>query len=327
MKITTALFIASLTALGLNGCSGIAQSFYSEITRKENVYPSADHCKECHVDIHREWSESAHARAYSSEKFRRNTDDYRFRSCLPCHTPDSIFREGAVQARETLSEEGVTCAACHLLDGKYVGPLEPSALVLPHPVEMNTYLYRSSELCGKCHEGTLAEWQNAPGPEKKTCQECHMKAIDRKATQATGFVSGILVAYEKESRMRRHRFDLSAIEDLEDAFDCAAATVAVTAKAKSMRLVVKNKIPHRVPTGDFGFREVVLTVRALGGDGEELAVITRSYFKELGTAFPPKSEQEELVEVPPATESLSVSLTREGRTSPVSLYTKKIKIK
>lgn len=311
---------AVLAAFAANGCmSGLAQSFYSDLPKRESSYPSAEMCRDCHVAIHEEWAGSAHARAYVSETYREGSGGYEFRGCLPCHIPDSVFAE-RIAAREEIREEGVTCAACHLHEGKYAGPLEPSALILPHPVEFKAELYRSAALCGKCHEGTYREWLAVERQGKPTCQECHMREVVRTPTQATGLFSSILIGFEEEGKLRRHRFELSEIEDLEGAVDFAASVVSRSGDRLEIRLDLASAVPHRIPSGDFGFRKAALAIEALDAEGNPLESARREYVKGLGTSIPACGAWQEIFEVPGKTASLGVSLERVDRSRTVSVH-------
>ena len=101
---------------------------------------SAEECGLCHEAINEEWSGSMHARAWTDPYFQV---DYRFdgsqQICLNCHTPlenqqeyrvvgfrdkekfDPILEPNPIFDAE-LQQEGVTCAVCHVKDGKIVGP-------------------------------------------------------------------------------------------------------------------------------------------------------------------------------------------------------------
>ena len=111
----------------------------------------------------------------------------------------------------------MTCLSCHFDDGEMVGPVASSALVDPHPVAVARGIYRSSELCGKCHEGTYREWLAAPAEDRRTCQDCHMGRVTRTATQATSAISKVLVSFEEEFEGRRHTFHVPLDGTIDDA--------------------------------------------------------------------------------------------------------------
>ncbi|MBN2801235.1 MAG: hypothetical protein JXX28_18995 [Deltaproteobacteria bacterium] len=154
-------------------------------------------CAACHQAAHRGWAASAHAGA--SPAFREAAKQAGTPACLACHLPLIeqhphlvAYDEGDIH-RPILSPnpawdgglqaEGVTCAACHLRDGKVVTshPIEGA----PHPTVWSQELGRSSA-CAVCHQltwpgaqqpfyDTYGEWErSAYATAGVTCQSCHM---------------------------------------------------------------------------------------------------------------------------------------------------------
>jgi len=178
-----------LAALCAAGCSG-----FGDLTDVRTVTPPAARCGECHDAIAEEWRASAHAAAFVSPLFRAASADAEFERCVPCHAPGALlFAPGRPAARAALREEGVHCLACHLdarcpgaiespspdpAEFAMAGPYPATGLVQPHPIVVRPDDHRSAAFCGRCHEGTYAEWQRAEG-RKPTCQECHMPPVRR----------------------------------------------------------------------------------------------------------------------------------------------------
>lgn len=171
---------------------------------------SAEECGECHEEIYQEWSGSMHAQAWTDPYYQV---DYRFdgsqQICLNCHIPLENQQENRVVGfRDSekfdpilepnpnfdaeLQQEGVTCAVCHVKDGKIVGPFETEDA--PHPVSVDREMTRGIKPCQKCHVvpgkrwdtffrfppcGTVAEIEE--GGNEIDCLECHMPAITRPA--------------------------------------------------------------------------------------------------------------------------------------------------
>jgi hypothetical protein len=192
---------------------------------------SAQACGACHTDHAREWAQTMHAHVWDDPAFQA---DWRVEGgspiCLNCHTPLDRQQENLVIGSTggdpwrpalapnptfdaSLRDQGVTCAACHVRDGKIFGPW-PS-LDAPHP----TAAWASpNESCIRCHLaantsktsflskppcGTIAEIEpaRAPGATAPTpsadgyltappishpaalgCVECHMPSVERALT-------------------------------------------------------------------------------------------------------------------------------------------------
>jgi hypothetical protein len=249
---------------------GCVFATFDDLTESGSSRPTPERCGECHQEIYAEWSESAHARSYSSPSFEAYTSDHRFGDCLPCHAPDSLYAGGVLSVRDTEPHHGVDCVACHLDGDALVGPLPSSAVFSPHDVRQDRESYRKSDMCGRCHTGTFEEWQDAkpPAPDgggigkNLECQECHMPRVTRTVTQADDALSSVFVALETEHTERRHRFDLAAMQGFE-----AAAEVRATFSEEGLIVIVTNLLPHSLPTGDYGPSRVEARITFLGADG------------------------------------------------------------
>ncbi len=119
-------------------------------------YSSPQHCRECHEDQFRAWSNTTHAQASFDPIFRVSLQRVAEPGeCFACHTTGYDSTTG----RFILA--GVTCEACH-------GPFRPD-----HP-EQSTAVAASEDLCGMCHTGTLAEWASSYHRKAGvTCADCH----------------------------------------------------------------------------------------------------------------------------------------------------------
>lgn len=319
------LFCGICLLLKLTGClSQVTQVFYKELTLKSSTYPSATLCKECHQDIYEEWKNSRHAQAYTSKAFQESTNGSDFKACLPCHIPDTLFSE-TLKARSLQENEGVTCTACHYSEGKFVGPIETSAIIFAHPIEVNSTFYRSSLFCGKCHESTYQEWfqrQQKSQNSQKTCQECHMSEVVRRATQGDNPLSNFIVSFEKEGRFKRHHFQLSEIENLSGAFEISLHEVSSSSLSKKIKLLFKNALPHSLPTGSFGSQHVLLKITFQDKNQQELGNFQEIYIKEKGKFLSSESEVFLSFNAPLPTTFLHIHLQRLGSTGHFSLYSK-----
>ncbi len=169
---------------------------------------SARECKKCHEEIYQEWSESMHAKAWTDPYYQV---DYAYdgsqQVCLNCHTPLENQQENLVLGfkdkdkfkpilkpnpnfEPELRNEGVTCAVCHIKDGKIAGPFGSNNA--PYPVIADPEMSFGIKPCEKCHVvfgkrwdtfykippcGTVAEIKKKG--QKIDCVGCHMPEVIR----------------------------------------------------------------------------------------------------------------------------------------------------
>jgi nitrate/TMAO reductase-like tetraheme cytochrome c subunit len=274
-----------------------------------DVFPQAQGCSQCHVEVYREWAGSTHAQAYSNPAFRAATDNYRFSKCLSCHAPEAALSDSEPKARTVMLDEGVTCASCHLEESRLAGPLASEAgKMAPHPVATAPDRFQSSQFCARCHIGTFREWQSNPAPDKRSCAQCHMPLVTRRITQPTGPMAAIIESMEKEGPERRHTFNLPPVDP-----QSPAVTFTATRTKDGTDLVAVNRLSHAVPTGDFGLRIVVLEVTVIRTDGRTSAFPPLELVKELGTGLPPHGSRTFSLKTPDDTRALRVRLVRKGQ--------------
>jgi len=288
-----------MLAIGLASCAS-----FKHLTQVSNTFPQARDCGKCHIDIHQEWAASDHAQAYANPHFRAATDNYAFGECLNCHAPEPVLTAHTPAVRSAQREEAVTCVACHLEQGKLWGPLEPTGRVRPHPIGVRPEVYRDAGICGRCHQDTLDQWTVA-GEGKQTCQQCHMPEITRKMTQSTGGFADIIVAMEHQAPQRRHTFAIPTSDSANVMIDLEVRRVGAGAQ-----VLLRNSLPHELPTGDYGFRVLVLEIAAVDGQGEEHALTREELAPETKTAIPPEGTWQGTVTIPADSVSLRVRLRR-----------------
>jgi hypothetical protein len=165
----------------------------------------SDVCGDCHRDIYRMWSVSAHAQAMEDPIFLgafRETDRREgpevTRICLGCHSP-AVAMTNDFKLDLKTSWEGVSCDICHSISEVKMGERGPElrydlgsvkrgpirdAASGAHEVAYSE-LHMSALICAPCHEfkngegvpimATYSEWQgSSAGKAGKSCQECHM---------------------------------------------------------------------------------------------------------------------------------------------------------
>ncbi len=202
----------------------------------------AETCGVCHRAIYEEWSISTHRRAWRDDaQFQKELEKSRGGGdpskgdvswlCINCHTPVVAQQEklvsGLIDAEidrpeyvdnptydESLQDDAVTCAACHVRNGIVYGPYGDTNA--PHPSARDETLLRV-DVCTRCHQAerlytsenlgcffsTGREWAASSYAEAgRTCQSCHMPEVDRPL--ADGFGTPI-------RKTRRHWFGGSLI--------------------------------------------------------------------------------------------------------------------
>lgn len=302
MRLRTGLLLALLA-----GAGGCVFGTFDDITRSGAVRPSPARCGECHEKIYEEWSASTHATAWTDARYTTATSDHAIAGCAPCHAPDSLYAGGPLAARAVDPAHGVDCVACHLDEGALVGPLPSTAVLRPHPIREARPMYERSDLCGRCHEGTFDEWKTvaAGAAATRTCQQCHMPPVVRKVTQADDVLSSVLVAMEKTSAQRQHRFDLGAVADFPD-----AARLAIAPAGAALAVTIENRLPHALPTGDYGPRSVELRIAFATADGTPAGEATIVRSARRGGAIPALESVTETVEPPAGAVAATAVLVR-----------------
>ncbi len=268
----------------------------ASVTRVEGLGSgSAETCGACHEEIYEEWQVSTHAAAWIDPQFQAEITKSANRwLCLNCHTPLLVqqdrwpvgLRADDVELPElvenalfdaALREEGITCAACHVVDGVIHGPgLEDGQA--PHAVQADAR-FTSETLCLRCHqaEATYAgktfacsfqtgeEWAQGPYAAEGTgCTDCHMPRVTRPA--ATG---------GPPREVARHWWrgaGIPKVAGVHPPEEANPAGLGLEASWEGDRVVVSAtnaRAGHRLPTGD-PERWVQITLRFADATGAAL---------------------------------------------------------
>ncbi len=260
----------------------------------------ASGCATCHRDFFDEWSTTIHSQAWTDPYFQTDwVFDGSQQICKNCHTPLDRQQEHKVLGfrdkekwdpilepnpdfDRVLQHEGVTCAVCHLRDGKILGPYGDTTA--PHPVQK---LANSNEICARCHVvggerwdsffrfppcGTVAEIQAGRGGETTRtgeavitdtaalgCVECHMPLVERP-----------LVEGGKVRPVRRHLWRGGHDPDMvRQGLDIRFARTATTSPGQHTFTLTLTNVgaAHYLPTGTPD-RHLTVTLRQLNGDGD-----------------------------------------------------------
>ncbi len=210
-------------------------------------------CNECHKLIYEEWTKDLHAKAYVNDPFKKDSKTYTATECIACHAAQDIADEKSLKTRSVHKEEGINCTTCHLRNNMIYGPYK---LTAKHKSEQDESMLKS-EFCAGCHLPTFQEWQ-ASG-SKKTCQECHMLRVERKAVQ--GFLLSLVVP----NRMIGQHLMI-----YDKLLKESALITGETAKG-SVKISLTNRAGgHNMPTGKYGDYRIVLNTQVKDADGKTI---------------------------------------------------------
>ncbi len=299
LHISAMLVIAAIIFFS-SGCK-IIENLHPELVKRGDEFPGSKECGDCHIDIYNEWRESLHSKSYTNEKFRVSTNNYEYKFCMGCHVPETIFnlqkddsvdesgvgslslKNEEIVARSYRLEDGVDCQGCHLtVDCTLAGP---HAGVSPHPSEKKEELYKTSDLCGICHRDTFEEYLLYATEEKdETCQDCHMPAVNRKLIQNEPWQK---IHVRKEGKA--HTFSrFSAIEKNKNFIDLEFSEIDNDNNQITGNVEITNdKISHSIPTGKYGYRELLLLITLKDNQGMVIKSKQESLFVELNTQLKP----------------------------------------
>lgn len=276
----------------------------------------AEECALCHQEIFDDWSTTIHSQAWTDPYFQVDfVFDGSQQICKNCHIPLDRQQEHLVLGFRdkakwdpilatnpdfdpVLQHEGVTCAACHLREGRILGPSGSDAA--PHPVRK---LASGNEICANCHVvggerwdtffrfppcGTVAEIRAAggAGEDRETtpspgtsgeialpdvaslgCVECHMPLVEKSAGE------------ESEPRpTRRHLWRGGHDPEMVKsglAIDLREEPATAADKRKFALTITNVGAAHYLPTGTPD-RHLTVSLRLLDGDGDLLDETTHT---------------------------------------------------
>ncbi len=305
LRISCVLIVVGIMAAS-SGC-GLFQKMltsmdmHPELVERSEKFPGSHKCGHCHIDIYKEWAESTHSKSYISEEFRIATNNYEFEFCIRCHAPETVFtslendtgdnkeisvtpsKNGEITPRDYNLKDGVDCQGCHLtVDCEFSGP---HSGISPHPLKQNEEFYKRSDLCGKCHVDTFEEYLMCVGNgNDETCQDCHMPAVRRKLIQDEPWQK---LHAKKEGKA--HTFSsLSAIEKDRDFVELKFTEMKngnnqITGNVE----IINTRVNHSIPTGKYGYREVLLLINLKDTLGRIIKSKQESMFLELNTQLKP----------------------------------------
>jgi hypothetical protein len=246
--------------------------------------PTAQACAACHGTQYDQWEGSAHATGWQGERWSQAVRDAsQPEECQACHLPFTAQHthrvvhqaEGQADALQhavnpdwspSLQREGVSCAACHLREGRVLGPRADARA--PHPVAKSDDL-GSPVLCAACHQlswpdaevawyDTYGEWYRSPYREAGLrCQDCHMPPMAGLVT------TGRFAAHAGHAMATDPSHAVSVLLELD-------SPVITRGAPYDLRLRVQNTgAGHAFPTGHPGKAYVIRAV-VVDAEGEPL---------------------------------------------------------
>ena len=235
-------------------------------------------CANCHTNIAQQWERSAHADAWTDPEFLRQTRDRSIDSCLPCHASLPLLEERPGESPHLRHDDrpfGVECRTCHQLGDAYAGPYE--SRLGPHPARQDTTRLPCSTFCGMCHELEEEEHSGlylaAEGSAGKTCVQCHMPTSRERLTQ------GHLLSYIHPKRtVHDHAFPSWSPGITAGAVEIGQPTAArAPGEVIEVSLNLWNHgAGHCIPSGKFGYREMLVAIDLLDADGRSIGTAKRA---------------------------------------------------
>lgn len=237
---------------------------------------SAATCGKCHTEIHTEWVDRAHAKAWTDPIYQEALKSKkRPELCYPCHIPTLVLdRLGDKPGtRDDLRDEGVTCVSCHKKGDTMHGPY--GAKTDAHPSAKHPAFTESGStmLCASCHRTKIGpvlplarDFEEAKlADQGKSCVGCHMPEVERHV--AVSMVTGKPVGEKRPGR----RHEILGPNDPE--FCGKAFKLGARLDGKDVVLTIENEAGHRVP--GLTLRKFVFIVRCLDGNKKEIGAPER----------------------------------------------------
>lgn len=162
--------------------------------RRETPFQTSAECRACHEDVYAEWKTSYHAMAWTDPMVQQLSGGFTQPECIDCHAPLPIHVTGVSQRvapRRHAREDGVDCISCHVLeDGVSVAAsrtVDTSATPgACRPVATDSMT--KVDACAGCHNQHETVNELAESGIGKTCSDCHMRPVARKAREGRSHV-------------------------------------------------------------------------------------------------------------------------------------------
>lgn len=289
-------------------------------------YITARACRTCHPEQYKQWQHSLLAQSHFEPvynfyfiKASKDSDQKLETFCAACHTPIAVlngnipFPNPVTKPEDTkvsdVENEGIQCDFCHMIDGvketRNSGyTVKPSRTKLgPYADSVSSFhgtafspLFKSSDLCGTCHdvthpvngillEATYTEWKESPYAEEGvTCQDCHMTEglTAKKLHPGKAGVGG-----PEREHVSKHYFvgpnliyanapGAEKLKKLSERLLRSSATVEIGSPTKTKDgfnlpvMVTNTGAGHYLPTGVTELRQLWLEIIATDEAGHEV---------------------------------------------------------
>ena len=238
----------------------------------------AKDCGSCHQEIYEEWKKSTHSVALQDPQFQAEMKKDDIYACLNCHIPLQNQQEYIVTGLldgdhkrpvrtpnpdfdKELQQESITCAACHVRDGKVIGTIGMEGAI--HAGKVDTE-FLSEKLCISCHNvvdelnpvlvctfETGDEWKdNWAIREGKNCISCHMEEIERPIFQGGKVRKSHFHSFPGSGIPKFYDMESVGLNGLETFPDSLPETIATGETLKYTLRLKNSNAGHNVPTGD-----------------------------------------------------------------------------
>jgi hypothetical protein len=230
-------------------------------------------CAGCHPDVHADWAQSRHGRAWTNAIFQREYKDRPLDWCVHCHAPLAEQFAEVKRGGGPLADEGVNCAVCHLREGRIVARSRSPGS--PHDTDGRAD-FGGPGYCAGCHQFNFPIIEADPdgkGPGRVTGYTAHPMQ-DTFNQHARGLRADMPCAACHQREPAAHRFPGG-----HDAGMIAGAIRMDACRDRDALVVdlANTGAGHNVPTGDLHRHLVLRAWRASAPEKLQEVVLGRRF--------------------------------------------------
>jgi hypothetical protein len=119
-----------------------------------------------------------------------------------------------------------------------------------------------------------------------------MIPVKRRRMASPSIVSRMLFSTPRVVKTRSHAMTLASIENFPDAVRVELTQDQAGTQTLHVMLRVTNRLPHGIPTGEYGYRKATLTAELIDEEEKTLAERSMDFFTELRTQLDPLKERQ-----------------------------------